>query len=90
MKKILIITGLLFSLTITAQENLTTKQKNDAKNALFDSYNVIVDIEQSGTTDTIQLKNKERNIQHINLMLQKEWLNEMLTEEEKTRLKNLQ
>jgi hypothetical protein len=83
MKKIIFTACLFISIGVTAQEKLTDSQKTGVKNALNDSYEVIQRINSLNTTDTLLLQEKQRNVEHIDNMMYKTWLFEMLTTEEK-------
>lgn len=82
MKKIITTIAIVLSISAFAQDTLTTEQKNSAKSALFDSYNVVVSINKIVEPSAEKVAEKARNIQHINIMLSKDWLSEMLTNEE--------
>lgn len=89
MKKIITIIAILLSITAYAQDTLTIQEKIVAKSALFDSYNVVVSINNTVEPSEDKIAEKSRNIQHINIMLSKDWMLEILSQSEKNQLNGI-
>jgi hypothetical protein len=89
MKKILFIIALFVSIGMRAQDTLTTEQKQTAKTALFDSYNVVVAINALGAPTAQQVAEKARNVWHLQIMLAKDWMLELLTENEENQIRTI-
>jgi hypothetical protein len=68
-------------------ENLTNKTQNPEKavSAAFDSVNLINKLVLE-TADDKKKANVERNVQHLELMLTKEFFTEALTTEQRTEI----
>jgi len=67
---------------LTPQENYTPEQIQKHIAAAFDSVNLINDLNTIESLTQEQVDSKERNVQHLKIMIAKEWFANGLTEEQ--------
>lgn len=67
---------------LTPQENYTAEQIQKHIAAAFDSVNLINELNTIESLSEEQVSTKERNVQHLEIMIAKEWFVEALTEEQ--------
>lgn len=70
-------------------ENLSKEQIEKSINAAFDSVNLIEMLNNKQNLDENEIASKNRNIEHLKLMLSKEWFTSNLTSEQKTEIENI-
>ena len=67
---------------LTPQETFTSEQVQKHIAAAFDSVNLINELNAVESLTQEQVDSKERNVQHLEIMIAKEWFVEALTEEQ--------
>jgi hypothetical protein len=67
---------------LTPQENYTPEQIQKHIAAAFDSVNLINQLSALESLSEEQVSTKERNVQHLEIMIAKEWFTNGLTEEQ--------
>tara|TARA_R110000868_G_scaffold302858_1_gene563411 strand:- start:590 stop:832 length:243 start_codon:yes stop_codon:yes gene_type:complete len=67
---------------LTPQETFTPEQVQKHIAAAFDSVNLINELNAVESLTQEQVDSKERNVQHLEIMIAKEWFVEALTEEQ--------
>lgn len=70
-------------------ENLTQEQINQCINAAFDSVNLINKLDEMIELTDEELASKNRNIDHLKVMMSKEWFVSALTSEQKVEIENI-
>jgi len=68
---------------------LTQEQIRASINAAFDSVNLINEINALVEKNQEDLDTLDRNVQHLNAMLAKDWFANELTEEEKQQIESV-
>jgi len=74
---------------MTTQE-LTQEEINKAISAAYDSVALITELKAQSTLTEEQTNVLNRNVQHIQIMLGKDWFVNSLTPEQKTQLQAIQ
>jgi hypothetical protein len=67
-------------------EELTQEEKLKSVAAAFDSVQLIQALNAKGSLTEEEQGTKDRNIEHLNVMLTKEWFGETLTKSQKTQI----
>lgn len=68
------------------EQELTPEQIEKCVNAAFDSVNLINELRTNPSLTEEQQDRLDRNIQHLEIMLAKDWFSAALTEEQTTQI----
>ncbi len=74
---------------LAPHENYTPEKVQNHIAAAFDSVNLINELNALESLTEEQTATKERNIEHLKIMIAKEWFAEALTEEQTTIINQL-
>lgn len=67
-------------------EELTQEQIEKSISAAFDSVNLIEELNLLETLTEEEVDRKDRNIQHLKIMMEKEWFSSNLTSEQTSQI----
>lgn len=67
-------------------ENLTQEEIEKSVSAAFDSVNLINELNSKESLNESEIATVERNVEHLKIMMKKEWFEAALTEIQKNQI----
>jgi hypothetical protein len=67
-------------------EEVTQEQARESVNAAFDSVNLINEINALAEKSQKDLDTLDRNVHHLEIMMEKDWFTDELTEQERQQI----